>query len=179
VTLRSPHEARWSLPDVDVKHRRSRNRGWVLIPLFAVIAVVATLAYDRFMSFATVSYEVRHCEQPLTADSTWEQVQSAGCEPVPADRAEILVVQDQDRRSPDDVQGSISSFDDIPVNSPVPSILVTTDEPAASVVLVEPENERIRRELSRNAPGTQWSGNVGSRGPLSYQVLITPAAATP
>ena len=51
------------------------------------------------------------------------------------------------------------------------------DAPARSVVLAEPTNERVRRELSGDASDRRWTANVGARGPGSYWVLVTPEPA--
>lgn len=146
----------------------------MLVLGFAVIAGVAFLAYERYMGFATVSYEIRHCQEPLTAGSDWAAVRSAACDPAPAATAVLVVHENGDERTPDETSGSTYSFDGVPVNSPAPGIRVRLDQPAQSVVVADPESETVRRALTSDAPALRWSGNIGGRGPVHYWVLVSP-----
>lgn len=145
----------------------------MLILLAAVIVAAATAGYVRFMGFEDISYEVSQCDQPLTEDSTWADVQTAGCSPADASTAEVELFHEGSYYVPDQVSGSTYTFEGWPVNSPSHSIGVQTSDSARSIVVVDPTNEQIRDELSGDAPGTGWTGFIGSRGPTTYWILIT------
>lgn len=175
MSARARHEARWTHESSTVRGNRRRNRGWVVLLCFAVIVVLATVAYREFMRFETVSYELRRCEQALTEDSSWADVQAAGCEPVAIASDDSLLLQEESAlKSPDRTDGSTWLFDEVPVNSPAHSFQLQTSFEARSGVVVEPTNQRIRTELSSDASGTRWTAFIGSRGPTEYWILLTP-----
>lgn len=171
---RARHEASWTDAEATVKGSPQRNRPWVLILGVALIVGLASLGYSRFWNMQTVSYELRECVQPLTDESTWEQVQAAACDPVEPGRTRLFVTNEGEQIAPATVEGSTFSFDMIPVHSPAPGLRAELDRPAQSVVIAEPENQQIRRQMNGDAAGTGWSANIGSRGPLHYWVLVTP-----
>lgn len=176
MTLRSRHEARWTNPEATVKGRHAGRHGWVMLALgFAVVAVVATVAFNRYMNFQDVTFELRRCQAPLTADSTWQEVQAAACDVAPLDGDVLTMWHEGSQSSADSTTGSTWTFEDVPVNTVTNAMELRTTTPAASVVLAEPENERIRRELSADLEQTRWSGHIGDRGPTTYWVLVTPA----
>lgn len=146
----------------------------MLIPLVALIAVAATTAYIRFMGFETVSYELRQCEQPLTAESSWDEVQAAGCDPADAAGTRVELYHEGVYVEPDSVSEATYTFEGWPVNSPSHAIGVWTTDSARSIVVAEPTNEAVRDQLSSDSAGTTWSGFVGARGPTTYWVLLTP-----
>jgi hypothetical protein len=172
---RARHEAAWTDGDAIVKGRVGRNRAWVLVLLFVALALLSTLAFNRFMNFQDVTYQLRSCEAPLTQDSTWEEVQAAACDPAPAAGAELTLWAASHERPADATTGDSWVFEDVPVNTAQTSMEVRLPQPARSVVLAEPDNEVVRRELSPDASDRRWTANVGGRGPTTYWVLVTPA----
>lgn len=175
MSTRARHEARWSHADATVRGRGQRNRGWVLLLGFAVIVMLATVAYLEFMRFETVTYELRQCEQPLTESSSWADVEAAGCEPLAVTgAADLLQIESSTRNAPDRVEGSTWVFDGVAVNSPAHAIELVSPVDAQSGVIAEPTNQVVRSELSPDASGTRWSGFIGSRGPTEYWLLLTP-----
>lgn len=174
-TMRARHEGRWTHDEATVKGSRSRNRWWIMLAPAALIVILAAVGYTRFWNFQTVHYGLRQCNQPLSLESTWAEVQAAACDPIDPAGVQLTIRNEgQEVIEPSAVEGSTLSFDDIPVNSPAPAIRIELDRPAGAIVLAEPDHERIRRELNGDASGTSWSANVGSRGPTDYWVLITP-----
>lgn len=172
---RARHEARWTHADATVRGRAQRNRGWVLLVGFAAIVMLATVAYLEFMRFETVTYQLRQCEQPLTEDSSWADVEAAGCEPLAiTGDANLLQIEASSRNAPDRVEGSTWTFDEVPVNSPAHAIEMVSPIAARSGVIAEPTNEVVRSTLSPDTSGTRWSGFIGSRGPTTYWLLLTP-----
>ncbi|WP_131105835.1 hypothetical protein [Ornithinimicrobium sufpigmenti] len=171
---RARHEASWTHAEATVKGSTQGNRPWVLILCVALIVGLATLGYSRFWNLQTVSYELRECAQPLTDESTWEQVQAAGCDPVDPGQTKLWVTNEGEQIEPATVEGSTFSFDMIPIHSPAPGLRVELDGAAQSIVIAEPENQKIRRQMNGDRAGTSWSANIGSRGPLHYWVLVTP-----
>lgn len=177
MTSRARHEARWTHAEATVRGTH-RNRGWVLLVGFAALVTLSTVAYMEFMRFETVSYELRQCERPLSATSSWADVEAAGCEPVTVtDDAGLTVVESATRSSPDRVEGSTWFFDEVPVNWPAHSLELVTPVAGESGVIAEPTNQVVRGELSRDTSGTRWTGFIGSRGPTEYWLLVTPAQA--
>jgi hypothetical protein len=175
MTTRNRFEAAWTHPESSVKGRVRRNRAWVLAALFAIVAVVTTLAWGRMMNISDVTYELRVCQEPLDADSGWAQVEAAGCTTASAEGTHVTLWAEGSQEEPDATTGTSWTFEDVPVNSPATAIQVDLGSPARSVVLAEPTNERVRRELSGDAAGQRWTANVGSRGPVTYWVLVTRA----
>lgn len=175
MTLRSRHEAKWTSPDATVKGRRG-GFGWVMLALgFAVIVVVSTVAYNRYMNFQEVTFELRHCRAPLTAESSWQEIQAAACDPATRGGDVLTMWHEGSQSSADTTTETTWTFEDVPINTVVNALELTTAEPVESVVLVEPDNEQIRRELTTDAERTRWSGHIGDRGPTEYWVLVTPA----
>lgn len=175
MAQRARHEARWTHEEATVKGRGPGNRGWWTLALgFAVIAVVATLAFNRYMNFQDVTFELRHCQQPLTAESTWREVQAAACDPAPVGGDVLTMWHEGSQSSADATAESSWTFEDVPVNTVVNAMEITTAAPARSVVLAEPDNEQIRRALTSDTARTRWSANIGDRGPTTYWVLVTP-----
>jgi hypothetical protein len=177
MTSRHRFEASWTHPEASVRGRVRRNRAWVLALLFALVVVLATVTWSRMMNVSDVSYELRVCEQPLTAGSTWAEVQAAGCQAAPTAGAAVTLWAASDQQEPDVTSATAWTFHDVPVNTSATGVQVDLDAPARSVVLAEPTNERVRRELTGDVSGRRWTANVGARGPVSYWVLVTPAEA--
>lgn len=172
---RNRTEAHWTSEESIVKGNKRRNAWWA-IPL-ALIASIAVIyyAYSRAVGLADVTYEVRQCQETLDADSTWEQVQAAACDPVSTEGMTMRLHDDKSSvMDANEVTEHTFVFEDVPVNTAATGMSLEIERPAASVVLAEPENETIRRELTSNAQKTLWSANVGGRGPTTYWVLITP-----
>lgn len=175
MSTRARHEARWTHSESTVRGRGPRNRGWVLLLCFAAILLIATVAYMQLMRFETVTYELRQCEQPLTDSSSWADVEAAGCQPLAVTgSAGLLQIESSSRNAPDRVEGSTWVFDAVAVNSPAHAIELTSPVPAQSGVIAEPTNKVVRSRLSPDASGTLWTGFIGSRGPTTYWLLLTP-----
>lgn len=176
MAVRSRHEARWTSPEATVKGRRFGNQGWVMLAVgFVVIATLATVTFNRYMNFQDVTFELRRCQAPLTAESTWQEVQAAACDVAATDGDELTMWHEGSQSSADSTTETSWTFQDVPVNTVANAMELTTARPAASVVLAEPDNEVIRRALSADLERTRWSGHVGDRGPTTYWVLVTPA----
>lgn len=172
---RSRHEARWTHSEATVRGGRAGNRGWwVLAAGFLVIAAVATLTYTRYMNFQDVTFELRRCQAPLAAEATWQEVQAAACDPAPRGADELTMWHEGSQSSADSTTETSWVFEGVPVNTVTNALQVVTGDPAESVVLAEPENERVRRALTSDSAGTRWSASIGDRGPTTYWVLVTP-----
>ena len=176
MTSRHRMEAAWTHPESSVKGRVRRNRAWVLALMFALVVVVATVSWSRMMGVADVTYELRVCDRPLSAASTWTEVEAAGCQAAPAAGTAVTLWAGGDQQEPDTTDRTSWTFEDVPVNTSATGVQVDLRTPARSVVLAEPTNEQVRRALSGDASERRWTANVGSRGPVSYWVLVTPAA---
>lgn len=176
MAQRSRHEARWTHETATVKGAAGGNRGWWALALgFLVIAVVSTLAFNRYMNFQDVTFELRRCQGELTADSTWPEVQAAACDPAAIEGDTLTMWHEGSQSAADSTTESSWTFEDVPVNTVVNAMEIVTRGPAASVVLAEPGNEQIRTALTSDAARTRWSGHIGDRGPTTYWVLVTPA----
>lgn len=171
---RARHEGRWTHAEATVKGSTQGNRPWVLILCVALVVGLAVLGYSRYWNFQTVSYELRECAEPLTAESTWAEVQAAACDPVEPGSIVLRATDKMEQIEPTTVEGSTFSFEMIPVHSRSNGLRVELQAPARSIVIAEPENEQVRREMNSDRPGLNWTANIGSRGPLHYWVLITP-----
>ncbi|MFX0538563.1 hypothetical protein ACQBAT_13360 [Ornithinimicrobium sp. Y1847] len=171
---RNRAEAAWTHPEAKVKGKVRRNKAWVLIGMVAVLTVVIVLAWARLMNFQDVTYEVRECTQPLDRDSTWEQVEAANCQTLPTEGKRLTLWAGGDQQDADTVDDTTWTFESVPLNTVLTAMEIRLTDSASTVVLAEPENEVIRRALSGDASGTRWSANVGSRGPSTYWVLVTP-----
>lgn len=154
---------------------RQRSRPWVIVLIVAVIAVLVVAAYQRFMAFETVTYELRACAAPVDAGSSWSDVEAADCTPLVDESVSVVVFEGTSRHEPSSVSGARYAFGDFPVNTPAHSVEITGTQPMGTVLIAEPANERIRREMTGNADRTSWTGFVGSRGPTEYWLLMSPA----
>lgn len=153
---------------------RQASRPWVIVPIVAAIAVLVVVTYQRFMAFDTVTYELRSCATPIDAQSSWSDVEAADCTPVLDDTVAVVVYEGTSRHEPSSVADARYSFGDFPVNTPAHSVEITGTPPMGTVLIAEPTNERIRRQMSGNADGTAWTGFVGARGPTEYWLLMSP-----
>ncbi|WP_151525597.1 hypothetical protein [Serinicoccus kebangsaanensis] len=175
MSTRSRHEARWTDERSTASGRLPRNKWWTL-PLLVALALVALYGgYRVYMGIDTVTYEVRECQQPLAEGASWAEVQAAACDAVPADSLTMALMRGEERVEPDEVAGPLLTWDAWAVNSPEHSVQLVVDEPAETIVIAEPDNERVRVSLTSDTSGTRWGGFIGGRGPTSYWVLITPA----
>lgn len=174
TTHRNRAEAVWTDETARVKGKRNRNRFWVLFGLVALGAVIISLTWSRMMGVTDVTYELRHCQQPIAEDASWQEVQAAACDPAPIEGLTARQVAASDEQEPSSSSGSTWTFKDVPVNSPENSFRLRLTEPATTVVLAEPGNEKIRREFTGDAEGIRWNAFVGSRGPSEYWILVTP-----
>lgn len=162
-----------------IVHGKHQNSLWVPVVIAAVIGVLVFLSYQRFMAFDTVTYELRYCSEPLTAESTWAEVEAAQCEPVDAAGTTFVLFEESSQHEPDTVTGSVFTFEDFPINSVahVPRLVLT--EGAETVVVAEPTNEQLRRPMRRyDVDGLNWGGYTGARGPSEYWILVTPIAGS-
>ena len=172
---RARHEAAWTHQDATVRGSAGRNRGWVMLAVgFAVIALLSIFAYNRLMNFQTVTFELQRCQAPLGEAATWADVRAAGCEPAPIDGDVLTMWHGGDQSGADDETESAWIFEGVPVNTVVNSMQIDTAAPARSVVLVEPDKERVRTVLTSDSVGTRWSGYVGDRAATTLWVLVTP-----
>lgn len=172
---RARHEAAWTHADATVRGSVGRNRGWVMLAVgFALVAIVSTFAYNRLMNFQDVTFELRSCQEPLTGESTWSQVQAAACDPVAID-SQVLTRWSEGHQTPADrAVGSSWTFTSVPVNTVVNAVELELAEPARSVVVAEPSREDVRVALTPDAAGTTWSGHIGDRAATTMWVLVTP-----
>lgn len=157
-----------------IVHGHQPRRPWVMLVIVGLIIAAVVIAYLRFMNFQTVTYELRACTAPLTVDSTWSQIEAAGCEPIDASDVTMVVFEERSRHDPDQIEGGAFSFEGFPMNNPAHSFEITGTPPHDAGFLVDPEGQQIRRQISSNAAGTDWSGYTGDRGPTTYWVLFTP-----
>lgn len=161
-----------------IVYGRKQSQPWLIVVFVVAVGVLVVLAYQRFMAFDTVTYELRACRGSLTADSSWSQVESADCRPGSFGDVEVVVYEGTSRHEPAAVDGAAYSFDGFPLNSTAHSVEIDGLPSADGVLIAEPTTERIRRAMSGNAAGTAWSGFVGDRGPTLYWLLVTGGAAT-
>ncbi|KUG58390.1 hypothetical protein AVL62_10780 [Serinicoccus chungangensis] len=172
---RSRHEARWTDARSTASGRLPRNQWWVLPLLLAGIALVMFVAWRVYNGVDTVTYEVRRCQEVLTEDASWSEVQAAACDPVDAVALpSVVLMRGEEPVEPDRSEGAVLAWDGWAVNSPEHSVQVRLEDPAESIVVAEPTNERVRTELTPDAADIRWGGFIGGRGPTEYWVLITP-----
>ena len=178
MSTRSRHEARWTDARATASGRLPRNQWWVLPLLLVGIAVVMFVAWRIYNGVDTVTYEVRQCQQPLTEDSSWGEVQSAGCDPVDAGEMpdSMLLMRGEEPVEPDRTEGAVLAWDGWAVNSPEHSVQLRLEDAAETIVVAEPTNQRVRTGLSGDAADVRWGGFIGGRGPTEYWVLITPSS---
>ncbi|MCA1780946.1 MAG: hypothetical protein ABR500_14075 [Dermatophilaceae bacterium] len=157
-----------------IVHGRKPGQPWLIVVFFVAIGVLVVLAYQRFMAFDTVTYELRACQSPLTVESTWSEVEAAGCEPTEPGEVQVVLYEGTSRHEPATVDRAVFSFDRFPVNSTLHSVEIDGTPPTGAVLIAEPTNETIRQSMSGNVQGTTWSGFVGDRGPTQYWLLMTP-----
>lgn len=174
MSSRSRHEARWSHESATVKGRKNKNRAWVLIPLAIAVVALAAFGYVRYMGFTTVTYEVRSCAEHLEEGADWAAVQAAACDPAPLDGTTVALMRGTESVAPDAVDGSTLVWEDWALNSPQHAIEVELPKAARSVVIAEPEGQRIRTALTPDATDTVWGGFIGGRGATEYWILVTP-----
>ena len=153
MAQRSRYEAKWTHPEATVQGKQTRNKWWVIVLGFAAIMLISTTAMVRYMNFQTVGYELLQCAAPLTEESSWAEVQAADCRPMPVDGVELIHLQEGSVREPVRVEGSTIFVEDVPINSPAHALRLTLSNPVSSIVVAEPENERLRTEMSGDAQG--------------------------
>lgn len=174
MMARARHEGQWTHEESIVKGSSQKNRAWVLILLVAAVIGLAVLGYTRFWNLQTVTYELRSCAQPLTEESTWAEVQAAACDPMDPGGVELVVSNEAEMVEPSEVDGSTFTFESMPINSPAPGLRMELEGPARTVVVADPDNERIHGAANGASSATSWSAYIGAGGPQHYWVLITP-----
>ena len=157
-----------------IVHGQHTRRPWVMFVIVALIVAAVVITYMRFKNFETITYELRSCASPLTAESSWEEVEAAGCEPIDATGVTMTLFEEKSRHEPDLVEGGAFTFESFPINTPAQSFEILGTPPSGAGFLVDPGGDIIRRQISSNAAGTDWSGFTGDRGPTQYWVLFTP-----
>ena len=160
-----------------IVHGTHKNSPWAILVILALIAAVVVLAYQRFMAFDTITYQVRQCAQPLTAESTWADIEAAGCRVGSTAGMEFRVYEGRSEHVPDSVTDDTFIFDRYPVNSVFHTADLTTTEPGQSALIVDPGNEEIRTVMNSDRSGKNWSAYVGREGPTDYWILLTPGNA--
>lgn len=159
-----------------IVHGQRRNSPWIMLIITALIVAAIVFAYLRVMAFRTVTYEVLECQSPLTAQSTWAQVEAAGCESIDANGEDVTLVlfEGSSAKEAESVQGGTFTFEGFPINTPAHSFELRGVQPADSGLLVDPEAQSVRREMRSDASGSTWSGFTGGRGPTEYWILLSP-----
>jgi len=155
-----------------------RNNPWVMFVIVALIIAAVVIAYIRIMGFGTVTYEVRQCQSPITAESSWTEIEAADCSAIDAarDGVTMTLFEGKSPKEVDSVRGGRFVFEGFPINTPAHSFELRGVQPAEVGLLVDPSSKTVRRELSSNASGTDWSGFTGARGPTDYWVLLAPGS---
>lgn len=171
---RSRHEAAWTADESLVKGRVRRNKAWVLLLLVAAGATLIGTTWWKSMNFQSVTYQLRVCAEPLTKESSWAQVQQAACDPAPISGNRLTLWAGSDEQEPASSAESSWTFTEVPLNTALTAIQINLADAAQTVVLAEPDNKSLRRSLTGDAAGQKWTANVGSRGPTSYWILVTP-----
>lgn len=177
MATRARHEARWTAEDAVVKGRVARNRFWVVLVLFALIVVVSSWAFATRMNFQDLQVQLQVCGEPLTEDATTADVEAAGCVPTDVTDEQLAMWHESARRDPVGTQGAVWQFEEVPINTVANAFQLDLAEPARSVVVLDHEAGTVRAALTPDAADTRWTGVVGSRGPTSYWLLVTPAQA--
>lgn len=157
-----------------IVHGQTKTNPWVMVAIVVGIAALVVLAYQRLMNFDTITYELRQCEQPLTEESSWAEVTAAGCEPISIDGVTLKVYEGRSEHVPDSTEDSTFIFDSYPVNSIEHVLEIDGTPPGDALLLGDPQGEEIRRAMSSDAGGRDWSTYVGARGPTEYWLLLTP-----
>lgn len=159
-----------------IVHGQDRNSPWIMLAIVVLIVVAVVLAYMRFMGFGTVTYEVRECRSPLTAESTWAQIEAADCRAIDVgtDGATLVLYEGTSRTEAASVDGGTFTFEGFPINTPAHAFELRGVRPAGTGLLVDPKDQSVRREVRSNASGTNWNGFTGGRGPTHYWILLTP-----
>lgn len=172
---RARHEAAWTHESATVRGSKGRNRGWVMLAVgFVAIAGLSIFGYNRLMNFQDVTFELRYCQQPLTQESTWPEVQAAACDPVDIDAQVLTRWSAGDQTFADTAVGSSWTFDSVPVDTVVNALELELAEPAQTVVVAEPGKESVRAALTTDTAGTTWTGYIGDRAETTMWVLVTP-----
>lgn len=161
-----------------IVHGQHRNNPWIMFVIVALIVAAVVIAYLRIMAFRTVTYEVRQCQSPLTAESTWAEIEAAECRSIDAvaEGATLVLFEGSSRKEAESVLGGSFTFEGFPINTPAHSFELHGVQPADTGLLVDPKGQSIRREMRSDASGTTWSGFTGGRGPTEYWILLTPDA---
>lgn len=161
-----------------IVHGQHRNNPWIMIIITVLIVAAIVVAYLQIMAFRTVTYEVRQCESPLTAQSTWAQIEAAGCESIDAnaDGTTLVLFEGSSPKEAESVQGGLFTFEGFPINTPAHSFELRGVEPADTGLLVDPKSQTVRREMRSDASGSSWSGFTGGRGPTEYWILLSPSS---
>lgn len=173
MSSRNRFEGRWTDADAKVKGRWT-NRWWVLPLCLVLVLVPATLLYRNYQGSTTATFEIYQCVQPLSAETTWEEIEGAGCEPADAADYEVRRRIAEARSEPDEVHEHSYVFKDYPSNSPGNAVELTAPVALESVVVVELEEQLVRRALSSDSRRQDWYGHLGGRGGHEYRLLVTP-----
>ncbi|WP_289018047.1 hypothetical protein [uncultured Ornithinimicrobium sp.] len=177
MAQRARHEARWTADDAVVKGKVRRNRLWVVLLLFGLVGVLSTWAYTRLLNFQDLQVQLRVCQEPLGEDATGADVTAAGCVPTDVTDERVRLWHQSSPRDPVSAEGPTWLFEDVPIDTVANAVQVDLADPARSVVLFDHEEGGVRTALTPDAADTRWTGTVGTRGPTSYWLLVTPAQA--
>lgn len=174
MATRARHEARWTAEDAVVKGKVARNRLWVILVLFGLIAVISTWAFTRQLNFQDLQVQLQVCQEPLAEEATSADVEAAGCTPTDVTEERVRLWHQSSPRDPVSAEGPTWQFEDVPIDTVANAVQVDLPEPARSVVLFDHDGGTVRTALTSDAADTRWTGTVGTRGPTSYWLLVTP-----
>lgn len=177
MAVRNRFESRWTSEDATVKGRRNRNGWWMIVLGIVGLVIVASLLYSNYQGFRTVSFQVHECEEPLEDDASWQDVEAARCRMAETDGHELSIRIASNMIEPDEVQQHAWVFQGYAGNSPANMVWFTSADRLDSAVVVNPEDQTVRRGLSTDASRLTWTGNIGAQGPSVYWILVTPEQA--
>lgn len=104
-------------PDQRIADDTKPRRPWVIIPFVVAIGVLAVLVYQRFIAFDALTYALRACQSPLTAEASWSEVEAAGCEPLTGEGASVVLYEGTSRYDAVTAEDGVFAFDAFPIDA--------------------------------------------------------------
>lgn len=176
--MKAWHEATWVDPDAGDKKRRRFPLAWLWLLLIPGALVLFSVArFNDFWQYDDWTVVTFTCQQPLAADATWSELETAGCQQGDVPGAEVSLL-DAGRAAGDvETDGTTWTFRNMPAAFSTMGLNVFLEEPAGRVYIVDASTTppTVHREMTASdVDRTVFARNLGEIDSTSLYAVVAP-----
>ncbi|QDO87501.1 hypothetical protein FNH13_03420 [Ornithinimicrobium ciconiae] len=176
--MKAWHAATWEDPDDAATTKRRFSWGWLWLLLIPAALILFSLArFNDYWQYDDWTVATLHCDEPLTADPAWSDLQAAGCEQAPIPGAEVTLLDVGKPAQEFETDGTTWTFRNMPSAFSTMGLNVFLEEPAGRVFIVDASTTppTVHREMTpSDVERTVFARNFGTVETTNFYVAVAP-----